>query len=79
MDAYGNVTHTMASPPARLATHRGDGERRDRRLARDAGARDLSPLVFAVATPLTEAQHAVARFLGFVHLKKHRRARIFSR
>lgn len=75
VDAYGNIVHTLvltAPHDAIRVVVSGSVEIG----AAPAGAGDLSPLVFAVPTPLTEAQDAVRDFAGH-HLKKTGRAEDF--
>lgn len=75
VDAYGNIVHTLvltAPHDAIRVVVAGSVEIG----AAPAGAGDLSPLVFAVPTPLTEAQDAVRDFAGH-HLKKTGRAEDF--
>jgi len=77
MDAYGNVTHTMVlTSPHDSIRIVATGSVEIEGSPADAGARDLSPLVFAVATPLTEAEHAVRDFSAR-HLKNTGRAEDF--
>ena len=77
VDAYGNVTHTMVlTSPHDSIRIVAAGSVEIEGSPADAGATDLSPLVFAVATPLTEAEPAVRDFAAG-HLKKPGRAEDF--
>ena len=80
VDAYGNVAHTLvltAPHDAIRVVVTGSVEiEAPPGAAADAGAQDLSPLVFAVATPLTEAEGAVRDFAAR-HLRKTGRAEDF--
>lgn len=74
VDAYGNVAHTMvlAAPHDEIRVIvAGSVEVDASPLA--AGPRDLSPLVFTVSTPLTEAEATIRAFAAR-HLERARRA-----
>ena len=77
VDAYGNVAHTLVitAPHDAIRVVVAGSVEIEARPA-DPGAQDLSPLVFAVATPLTEAEGAVRDFAA-LHLKKTGRAEDF--
>src|SRR5260370_27050438 len=70
VDAYGNVAHTLViTAPHDAIRVVVAGSVEIEAPPADPGAQDLSPLVFAVATPLTEAEGAVRDFAA-LHLKK---------
>ncbi len=77
VDAYGNVAHTLVitAPHDAIRVVVAGSVEIEARPA-DPGAQDLSPLVFAVATPLTEAEGAVRDFAA-LHLKRTGRAQDF--
>jgi transglutaminase-like putative cysteine protease len=81
VDTYGNVAHTLvltAPHDAIRVVVAGsvEIEAPPGAAPADSGAQDLSPLVFTVATPLTEAEGAVRDFAAR-HLKKTARAEDF--
>jgi transglutaminase-like putative cysteine protease len=81
VDAYGNVAHTLVLTAPHdairvVVTGSVEIEAPPGAAPADAGAQDLSPLVFAVTTPLTEAEGAVRDFAAR-YLRKTGRAEDF--
>jgi len=76
-DAYGNLTHTMVlTAPHDAIRVVVSGSVEIETSGSGLGESELSPLVFTVATPLTEATDAVREFAAR-HLKKEGRAEDF--
>lgn len=79
VDAYGNITHTMVVTvphDAITVTVTGTVEIQSQAVPEPAGQTAISPLVFAVTTPLTQPDDAVRDFAAR-HLARTERAQDF--